>query len=257
MLLAACFVAPSQPVAAQEQDSTLQAALDAYSSAQSSTDRNARLAGFARAEQLFTQAASVVPANAELFTNTGTAALRAERIGPAVLAFRKALLVDPDHERAQKNLLHTRQLLPAWVPRPRQDSVLDSFFFWHRSLSSAERLGAGAWCFAFAALLLAVSLLWQNRFCRWLSVITTFVWMGMTVSVAWESLRPGNQLGVVIAEETPARASDSTNAPLRYAQALPGGTEVEIVEHRGRWMHIQFANGHDAWVAASSIGLVS
>ena len=101
------------------------------------------------------QAAQEGGANADLYANAGTAALQAERLGPAVLAFRRALALDPDHTTSQRNLAHARTLLPAWVPKVGSDSVFDTFFFWHRSLSTFERSAAAAVCFLLAALAIA------------------------------------------------------------------------------------------------------
>ena len=108
--------------------------LDVYAEAQALTERNARVAAFRHAEQLFTDATLRGVANADVYTNAGTAALQAERLGPAVLAFKRALVLDPDHGTARRNLNHARTLLPAWVPKPSSGRIRSRW--WARACSS-------------------------------------------------------------------------------------------------------------------------
>ncbi len=227
--------------------------LDAYAEAQALTDRDARIASFARAEQLFSQIARSGDANADLYANTGTSALQAERLGPAVLAFRRALALDPDHERSRRNLAHARTLLPAWVPRFGGESVLDTFFFWHRALSPAERAGAGVLCFLLAAVAFAVSIRWPGRLARGLSFIFAAAWVGFVASIIVEGRSDPRNHAVITAEETFARASDSANAAGRFPDPLPGGTEVQVIETRERWTRIRLANDREAWVSSGSL----
>ena len=230
--------------------------LEAYHEAQSLTERDARIAAFARAEQLFSQAARGGDANADLYANAGTAALQAERLGPAVLAFRRALAVDPDHARSRRNLAHARNLLPAWVPKFGGESVLDTFFFWHRSLSNAERAGAGAVCFLLASLAFAVAIRWPGRLARGLGVVIATAWVGLVASVVVEARSGPRDHAVITVEETFARASDSANAPARFPDPLPGGTEVVVTETRDRWSRIRLSNDREAWVNSGGLELV-
>ena len=231
--------------------------LKAYAEAQSLTDRDARIAAFAHAEQLFTQAARHGNANADLYANAGTAALQAERLGPAVLAFRRALAADPNHTRARRNLAHARTLLPTWAPKLGRESVLDTFFFWHRSLSAAERAGAGAVCFLLAALAFAVGIRWPGRLARGLGIVFAAAWVGLVTSLVVEGHGGSRDHAVITAEETIARASDSSNAPARFADPLPGGAEVDVIELRDRWARIRLANDREAWVSRQSLDIVA
>lgn len=229
----------------------------AYVKAQSLTEHDARIATFANAERFFEEAARSGNANADLYANVGIAALQAERIGPAVLAFRRALAMDPDHSRSQRNLTHARNLLPAWVPKDKNGGVLDTFFLWHRTLSTNERATAGAVCFLVAALAFSIAIRWVSRLARGAGIVFSVTWLGLITSVALESYAEQGRHAVIIAEETVARASDSVNAPARFSEPLPGGTEMEVVERRARWARIRLANGREAWINGQSLKLVS
>jgi tetratricopeptide (TPR) repeat protein len=120
----------------------LEEAVQEYRTALDSTNREERIQKFRHAEMLFTRLAEgdgKIPAssihNADLYVNLGNAAMGAERLGPAILAYRRALLLDPDHHRARQNLAHARTLLPDWVPCPEEGGLLDTFFAWSGRLS--------------------------------------------------------------------------------------------------------------------------
>ena len=93
-------------------------ALGSYARALDIEDRDQRLEAFHRAEMLFGRVVESGSQSPELYANLGNAALQAERLGPAVLAYRRALLVEPSNSQARQNLEHARGLLPVWVPRP-------------------------------------------------------------------------------------------------------------------------------------------
>ncbi len=236
---------------------TIRAAIAAYEQAQAATERGERLAGFKRAARLFGSAIDNGAANADLYANLGTASLQAERLGEAVLAFRRALLLDPDHSRALHNLAHARSLLPVWVPRPEATGLLESFFFWQNALSHDERLALAGLFF----LVLACTVGWAIRSGSVLAgnvaLLPGLVWVALVVSLAVDTSPARSASAVLVAEETVARAADSGNAPTRFSQPLPGGTEVEILEGRQRWVRIKLSGGGDAWVARSSVARVS
>jgi tetratricopeptide (TPR) repeat protein len=228
----------------------LEQALAAYRSAQETSAAADRPAAFARAERLFAAAASTGSAGPELWTNVGTAALQAEHLGTAILAYRRALALDPDHRHAQQNLAHARTLLPPWVPRPETSGFLDSFLAWQHAMSPGERRGGAAVAFLLAASLLGAALATRSGALRLLSALVMVVW---GLLLASDVLARSERGGVLTAADTVARAADSRNAPARFAEPLPAGTEVEIAEVRGEWARIVLANGRDAWVAASSV----
>jgi tetratricopeptide (TPR) repeat protein len=233
--------------------STLEQALAAYAAAQATSAAADRPAAFARAERLFSAAAGS-GASAELWTNVGTAALQAEHLGAAVLAYRRALALDPDHRQARQNLEHARTLLPAWVPRPEGGGFLDSLVAWQHAMSPAEKRGAAALAFLAGAAMLGAALAGGSTALRVFSVVPMLVWALLLVS---DAAGAADRSGVIAAAETVARAADSRNAPARFAEALPAGTEVTIAEVRGEWTRVVLADGRDAWVGSASVEPVS
>jgi len=252
-LLCILWICLAAPVIAATPGETLEQAIAVYARAQDATGREERLAGFRQAQRLFEHAASQGVHSADLYTNLGNAALQAERLGPAILAYRRALALDPDQARASQNLHHARSLLPAWVPRPEPEGTLESFFFWRHLLSRDEQTAIAAYAFLVAALLLALSIRWRSPLARNLAIMPLLAWLGLLVSIAMAARTGETAQAVLVADETIARAADSSNAPVRFAEPLPGGTEVSICELREHWAQIVLANGRDAWVARGTV----
>lgn len=233
-----------------EKAGALEQALEAYRSAQDTASAADRPAAFARAERLFGAAAAGGAASAALWTNVGTAALQAEHPGRAILAYRRALALDPDHRQAQQNLTHARTLLPRWVPRPESGGFLDSFLAWQQAMSRQERRGAAALAFLIGAVMLAGSIASGSGALRLFAFVPLIAWGALLASSALGGVARG---GVIAGAETVARAADSRNSPARFAEPLPAGTEVTIAEIRGEWARVVLADGRDAWVSAASV----
>lgn len=247
-LMAHLHASPSQ--------STLTEALNGYASAQAMVEREGRLAGFAQAERLFRRVIEEEGGTPDLYANLGTSALQAEHLGEAILAFRRALALAPNHERAKQNLHHARTLLPSWVPRPLEQGKFSSFFFWRQSLSQVQIGAVAALAFLLASVGVAVSLRWRMAFARHLALLPALVWGGLMLSLVVGDGEAGVRQGVLVMEETVARAADSLNAPSPFAQPLPGGTEVEILERRQEWVKIGLANGRNAWIRDTALKMV-
>ena len=246
------------PIAAQPADGAqasahIEQAVDAYARAMESASRDDRLALFDEAERLFGAAIAAGARNADIETNRANAALQAERTGPAVLGYRRALLHDPGHERARQNLAHARGLLPTWVPAPAEGGLGDTFFFWREQLSAA-RLGViAAACFAIGAALIAAAVVRPRAGLRLAAGVALACWAALLASSVFDPRRAARAAAVVIAPEATARAADSLNAPRRFSEPLPGGTEVRVLEDRGGWLHVELHNGRSAWLLASAV----
>ncbi len=245
----------STTASAETRHTLIEEAISAYRHAQSLGNRSARLAEFQRAAQLFTSASNN-GANAELLTNLGTAHLQAAEIGPAVLAFKRALSLEPHNERAARNLLQSRALLPAWVPSPAGDSTLTSFFFFHDRWSTNTRAATAAVLVMVGTLLLALGIRLRHRGAYWLAAATLTAWAAFSISLGVSALQRQSRDAVVVAEETWARAADSANAPTRFPEPLPGGVEVELIETRGKWARVRLHNGGDAWLPRAAVSLL-
>lgn len=236
-------------------ESLLADAIASYEQAQSATDRASRLAAFRRAERGFDAAVAAGASTPALYTNLGNAALQGERLGPAILAYRRALALDPGDGRARQNLGHARSLLPAWVPTPATGGLLDTFFFWHHTLSRSQRVTAASIAVLLAGIGLAGAILSRSSLAAGAAALPAVAWLALVGSLALDG-DPAMRDAVVVAPEVAAHASDSPNAPTLFGAPIPGGTEVEVVEDRGEWLQVQLYNGRTAWVRAAGVEAV-
>ena len=245
-LLAFCFV-PSVLA------SPIDEAIATYQSAMQCTDRFERISGFNRAELLFRKAIedSNGTANAELYANLGTVCLSAERIGPAVLAYHKALLIEPTHEKAEKNLAYARKLLPEWARRS-----VDTNLYQQVSSPASKRILSmlAAACFLIASVLLAGRIRWRSSFLSLLALFPLAAWLAILTFV--HSTTTSMPDGVIIREDVVARSADSNNASMRFTDPLPSGTEVAILDERDDWLQISLRD-QTAWVPKSAVATVS
>jgi tetratricopeptide (TPR) repeat protein len=255
-LVVCVALAPGVDGSEVELEGLLERAIEGYADALDTPVGDIRLERFRRAERLFAEVIAAGVENPDLYANTGNASLQAEHLGEAILAYRRALRLDPDHARARQNLDHARALLPEWVPRPQPATLLDTFFFWHRTQSRAERSGLAAFLFAGAAALLAASIILRSGSLRNLAIVPALGWCALLASLALEPASARAEHAVVTAPEAVARAADSVHAQLRFSQPLPEGTELRILEQRVGWMRVGLANGREAWVSASSVSPV-
>ena len=244
-------------VASGELGSTMQGAIErarqVYSRALEEQDPVRRARHFADAERSLREAAAMRP-TPELLADWGNAALGAGDSGRATLAFRRTLAVQPNHERAAKNLAWLRDRAPAWLPRPTSGGPLDSLLFWRDLFSVAQRYWIAAGAFALAVLLLTPWSTRRVRLLRRLSVVPIAVWAVAVGSGLLSQSAPPE--GVVVIDGAPLRSADSTGARLAFAHLLPAGAEVTILETRDGWLRIALADGTPGWIMANSVAPV-
>lgn len=242
---------------------TLASAVAEYQAGMGETERSKRIQHFHRAELLFrrltkgTDGNSAGIRNPDLFVDQGNAALQAQRLGPAILAYRRALLIDPDHDRAQQNLAQARGLLPQWIRKNDSDQLFNTFFGWLNRLSIDERFFYAGLCFFAVTLLAAASIRWRSMLLRSAAMIPLLAWLVLLGSAVFSMLQESSAEAIVTVPETVARSADSPTAPPRFREPLPSGTEVEILEARSNWLRVQLSGGRDAWLPTSSVTRIS
>lgn len=234
----------------------VQRAIDEYTAAMETQDRHLRLEKFARAEQLFRQtiegdAQQPTVRNGELYVNMGNAALQAERLGPAIAAYRRALVLDPQHAQARQNLDYARSLLPEWARREEASQLIDSLFFWRTMIARGRLLVLGACCFFLAAVLFAAGYARRRPLLRNAAVIPLLVWGVLILSLLVEGDRDADR-NVVVVTETTVYAADSENSAPRLGKPLPSGAELSLLEQREQWSEIRLPDGRTGWVLSSA-----
>ena len=248
-VLALAIVGLAPAAQAGPEPEAVNAARAAYQDALGETDRLRRVAGFAQAEQALRPVAAAHPRAAALQVDWGNAALGAQDVGRATLGYRRALRVAPGDERARANLAWLRQRLPAWLPRPASAAPLDSLLFWRGRLTSQQLLLVGAGAFAGGALLLAAWLRWRRKGLRAAAGALAVVWLAATATALAGGEAPA---AIVLVDGAVLRSADSVGASPAFANPLPAGTEVRVLETRPSWLRVTLADGTRGWLAAST-----
>lgn len=254
LALLVVLIVSSDFIAAESSPAAIEHARSIYGSAIEETDRLRRVRLFESAERAFRPLAAANADSPELQVDWGNAALGAQDAGRAVLAYRRALHAAPDNERARANLAWLRNRLPVWLPQPPGDGALDSLLFWRDRLAKAQLHLIGALAFGVGVLLLAP---WSRR-PRWLGVMAVpafVVWVLATGSALLSG--NANDEAVVVVDGIALRSADSPGASPTFANPLPAGTEVGVVETRDAWVRVALADGTRGWLAASGVELVA
>lgn len=240
--------------------SQVETAVSEYQQALGEADPDARLAGFQKAEIAFStlllrkEGNEQADFSPELYLNWGNAAIQIGKRGNAVLAYRKALSIDPFHSRAQNNLEYVRSQLPEWTQQTTKQSMsIQQLLFWNRwyshdsiRLCMALLFCSGCFCFTAAVWL-------QQSWIRNLSIIPFVLWVLLLISQVFAPASKDHQAIVFIQPDTSVHTADSSNSPTRFSAVVPVGTEATATETRDEWTHVLFSDEREGWVRNSAI----
>lgn len=267
--------------------SRLQQARALYQGALAQADRDRRRSGFAQAESLLRELAAQHADCPQLLSDWGNAALLAQEPGRALLAYRRALTLDPALSRARRNLQFLRDRLPDWLPRPKSAESLASLLFFQQSLPVPYRHVLLSVCVCvLAALLCLPSLLALRRrqrltsrtrnsgtgaavpvetqdaasldaarTARRVAVLPAVLALLIAASIGTE--HDAKREAVVVLPGAVLRAADSAGAPPAFAHPLPAGSEVQLDEVRGPFARIRLFDGQTGWIQSSAVEALS
>jgi tetratricopeptide (TPR) repeat protein len=245
----ATFVSSLPPAAQADDATTTTAAGDAFTRA-NAADAAGRSA---EAADAFAATARDRGSSPEVLLNLGNASARAGRIGEAILAWERALVLDPGNPEVSANLRALRRR--ANLPEAPDDA-------WSRLVARFgadgwARIGSGAWLagwlFLLAAALAGDRLSGRptlRRLVR-LALPSAFALVALSV-LAERSALADLERAVVLGDGGGLRAAPFASAP--QGQAVVAG---EIVlperEHEG-WILVTTAAGKSGWLESSRAG---
>ncbi|HTE56685.1 MAG TPA: BatD family protein [Kofleriaceae bacterium] len=228
----------------------------AYQSALGQADRAARTRAFGHAQALYRAIALGSPDRPELLTDWGNAALGASDLGSAVLAYRRALRLDPGLERARVNLAWVRAQLPGWAAASDEGGAVDTLLFWHRRMTTPQKHLLAAAAYALLVLLLfPFGRARRARLRRGLAAVPALVALAMWGSLVAEPDLSGD--AVVVSDGVVLRAADHPGAPAVLAEPVPAGAETTVIEERDAWDRVTLASGASGWLPAGALARVS
>jgi hypothetical protein len=194
----------------------------------------------------------------DLYYALGNAYFKADRIGPAILNYERALVLDPDQEDVQANLKLARQTAAQrW-----QDKLVGEQADppWMRLLASFTPGGLtllflGLYWALF--LLLALIYFLGSGFLRvaaW--VVLVFVLIG-TIGAGgllagrwWLAARA--EYGIVLADE--AQVKEGPDQSYQTSFVVHGGLRARAVLHDAGWVKVRLSNGLEGWLRDREFG---
>lgn len=195
--------------------------------------------------------------NGKLYYNIGNAYFLQNRIGPAILYYRRAEALMPRHTDLRRNLSTVRASRKDYVEIPTKKKILEILFFWHYDFSLFVRFVLFVVCFGAIWVIAALSLLDRRIRARWPAAITAVLAAALAVSVfVNEHGRITAREGVILAEEVTARKGDEESYSPSFKTPLHEGTEFVLIDERDDWFHVQLMDGRTCWIPRSSAGLI-
>ena len=200
---------------------------------------------FSAARERYAQVAEGGERSANLFHNLGNAEYRLEARGRAALNYERALVLEPWHAEARKNLAFVRgqtaaKVLPRkWLDRALREQISGLY----------PALAAGALWVAIGCG--TVGILRKRR--RVLPCLAgTFALLVATYAGAgvWRDEERRAE-AIIIVPEAAARSEAAENS--RLAERLPAGSAVRVRARRGAFTYADLPSGQRGWIRSEEL----
>jgi tetratricopeptide (TPR) repeat protein len=247
----------AQPVTPQQQLELLTRANRAFEQALDGADQQRAWEHVQQAIAAYEQLVAAGIHNAKLYYNLGNAYFHLNDLGQAIVYYRRGLRLEPDNPRLQANLQYARSRRVDQIDTSPQQHLWRSILFWHDNLS----LGTQTFLAVLGYVLIwgwaGIRLLWRRVPLAWgLSGAALLCLLFTASAVALHYANATTQAGVIVVEEAVVRKGNGESYALQLPQPLHRGTEFDVLEERGVWLHIQLANGTTGWIRREHAGLV-
>lgn len=196
--------------------------------------------------------------NAKLYYNLANAYFLNDRLGYAILNYRRAERLDGSDANIKKNLVFAQSRRADSFEIKTQTRIMHTLFFWHYDFSLKTRFVLTLIFFA-SSCIFATAMLWMGRrnYFTTLMVIFTILFLCFLCSVLITEVYSSKTVyGVIISPQVIARQGDGQNYPPSFKQPLHEGTEFEMLEQRPGWLHIKLPDNSDAWIPQSSAEII-
>jgi len=183
---------------------------------------------------------------ANLFHNLGNTYHRLAQDGPAILAYERALALQPTHPEAQANL----KLLRGWTgAAPWPASWLDAVF--PSRWIDAYLIGAAAAGWLALALVMWIALTPPgDKAGRWFTLVVTLLLAAYAGVAVWH-FEQGRAQAIVVAKTAEVRPAPAEISAA--SGALPAGSAVRVLSVRGEWTYCLLPEQRRGWISSKAL----
>lgn len=195
--------------------------------------------------------------SAALEYNLGNTYYRLDRIGRAIVHYRRALQIEPDYVHARANLDYARQRVSPYIEPAPASELARRLLFWHFAppstrLYAAWILGGIGWG------LLAMRLVrWKHAGLLAGGFGCVLMSMLAAGSLIAEMQNLQNAPPAVVADHPAVlrRGRGEGYEPV-FSQPLGPGVEVRIIEQRGGWAEVRLADDRTGWLPLEALARI-
>jgi len=195
--------------------------------------------------------------NGKLWYDLGNAQLQSDEIGEAIAAYRSAQRYIPSDGRVETNLTYARSLVANLESAEDSVSLLKRLAFWHVSLPTQVRLGAGITFWIACWALISARLFRSIPGFKTASISLGLAAVALGVSVGADIADQHQEHGVLIAKDVIVRKGNGLNYAPMFQEPIHEGMEFEILGMRKEWLHIRLPNGSVGWIQRDDAQVVS
>jgi hypothetical protein len=195
---------------------------------------------------------------ADLYYNLGVTYFRQDRLGRAIWAFERALVVAPDDEDARFNLAQARKLAGQRTHDKLEGAEREPL--WIRVVtylgpSTEVWVFCGLYLGCFVLLFVRRSMAHDSR----LAVTTAAAILGVGAALAGLLVLGRVQLdriptGIVLPDTVAVKEGADNN--FRTSFSVHGGLRVRVLEREHDWVRVRLANGLEGFLRAEDVGLL-
>jgi tetratricopeptide (TPR) repeat protein len=195
--------------------------------------------------------------NEKLYYNIGNAYFMSGDIGRAILAYRRALALNPNDANLVHNLAFARsKRIDAIEPRE-SDRITRIIFFWHYDIPSIVRLALFLAFFAGIWIFLGLGLFARRALFNWgIAVCAALALLALGSLLTDAVTEASSKHGVIVQNEVTARKGDGETYEPSFTEPLHSGTEFRLLESRHGWERIALDDGRQAWIPENAAGTV-
>jgi tetratricopeptide (TPR) repeat protein len=195
--------------------------------------------------------------NSTVYYNLGNALYRANKPGPARLAFERASKLDPDDPDILANIKFIQSNITDRVPEPERGFLETVLWKLHVVLPLKTQLWLAFGMWSILSLCIIVALFVSRNVRLWLiylSVLSGIILCVLGGSITYKIYEAENVAFAVVLEKTIDAKNEPQGSTVLFT--VHEGTKFRIRKIDGEWALVSLPNGVSGWVETKTLGTI-